>query len=82
MSGEFPLIAEVSRRRPVRRSASGEMLRVDAERTESAVEQLEPSDSERVTEVPPSPSTAHPTSHFMESNLETIPAPPWHDEED
>lgn len=81
VSGQFELEKEVVRRHPVRRTTSGE-LRPDQEGGEanatptSSVNELEPSDSERITEVPPESRR-----RFGDANLETIPAPAWPDEE-
>jgi hypothetical protein len=60
----------------MRRTAGDEL-----ETPTSSVNELEPSDSERVTEVPPV-SRQHSTGQrFSDAHLETIPAPAWTDED-
>jgi hypothetical protein len=82
VAGRFAVQMEPARRRPARRTVSGE-VRIDeveaddseaddreAEAKDSSVNELEPSDSERVTEVPPDSR-----QRFSDPSLETIPAP-------
>jgi hypothetical protein len=86
LSGQFTTQLEISRRRPARRVVVGEVVVADADRhtpdgqlapiIESGVNELEPADSEKITEVPP-----HSRQRFSDSNLETIPAPAWRDED-
>jgi hypothetical protein len=74
--GQFAVQMDHARRRPARRTVSGEVRVDETEATDSSVNELEPSDSDRVTEVP---SESRP--RFNESNLETIPAPAWDETE-
>ena len=76
VKGQFAIQAEPARRRPARRTVSGEVFLESSVPTESSVNELEPSDSDRVTEVPPESRP-----RFSDANLETIPAPAWDDDE-
>lgn len=84
ISGEFSLGQAFERKLPARRKVSGERLAVgaDGEPAHSFVHELEPSDSERVTEVPESDELHAPPELRSDPGLETIPAPAPADEED
>lgn len=77
LSGQFGVALEHGRRRPVRRTPEAGVEKSDAAPLVSQVNELEPADSERVTEVPPESR-----QRFSDSNLETIPAPAWAESEE
>lgn len=77
LSGQFGVALEQGRRRPVRRTPEVRAADSEVPVLLSTVNELEPADSERVTEVPPESR-----KRFSDSNLETIPAPAWVDDED
>jgi hypothetical protein len=63
------------RHSPARRAISGRVQKTDF------YEQPEPSDSERVTEIPGEDSSLENPQSFVENRQETIPAPPLEDEQ-
>lgn len=81
ISGEFILEPPSHRRTPPRRTLSGEIVAPSgADLSRSFVHELEPSDSERVTEIPTSDEMLMPPDLKSEPRTpdlgqETIPAP-------
>jgi hypothetical protein len=77
ISGEFTLQPPAQRKEPARRTVSGEILvsAPDDAPAQSFVQELEPFDSERVTEVPTSDEMLAPPELRSEPEGETIPAP-------
>lgn len=84
ISGEFALEQSFQRKIPARRTVSGEILvsGTNHDGEHSFVQELEPSDSERVTEVPKSDELYAPAELRSDPGLETIPAPAPADEAD
>ncbi len=82
ISGEFSIERAPSRKRPARRTVSGELhSSEDGGPVRSSFQELEPSDSERPTEVPESDERAIGYARVFESGIETIPAPRLPDDE-